>query len=398
MSIIGLLAISALSLVLLYGVNDGNSNNTQPPTDNTINPTTSPYTTPTPNPSYQIKILNKQIPPGYIMGFPVDAGLINGMNVIFIQNSNEKVSIRFTAQLSGTVTKLVVYAYAYEGQPTVRVGLQEDNGGDPNGQWINQNAVGTVQLSSSSGFKIIQLQASVAIAKGQTYHIVIEASEDPLNGIAAVITYQANSLTQPFNPDDPDIVWNDPRMNTLYYDEYSWQEQNKWPIFVVGYSDGTSEGQPYSLDAPWVVYGSTYVGQTLIPASDYKVGEIAFDVSLKANEPQDKLYYQIIDANNNILADGLFAQPSQLTLSQTWIEATLPTPVTLKAGQLYRFVVLSPQTDLANAYHIYGHEFCYDPLIGFGSLQHQLTSSIDGGATWGDNPDADAIFKLTTAG
>ncbi len=391
LSIIVVLAISAVGLFSLYEPDSENGNNTKPPPDNKPNQNS------TPNPTYQTKILNKQIPPGYVMGFPVDAGLIHGMNVVFIHNSNEKISIRFTAKLSGTVTKLVIYAFAYEGQPTVRVGLQEDSEGNPKGQWINENTFGSVQLPSSSGFKSIQLQASAAVTKGQAYHIVIEAAENPLSGTAALITYQANSLTQPFNPDDPDIIWNDAIINTISYDGDSWQEQNKWPIFVVGYSDGTSEGQPYSLVAPWVVYGSTYVGQTIIPASDYKVGKIAFDVSLKANEPQDKLYYQIRDANNNILAEGIFAQPDQLTGMQKWIEATLPTPVTLKAGQLYRFVVLSPQTNLANAYHIYGHEFCYDPLIGYGSLQHQLTSSLDGGATWGDNRDADAIFKLTTS-
>jgi hypothetical protein len=70
----------------------------------------------------------------------------------------------------------------------------------------------------------------------------------------------------------------------------------------------------------------------------------------------------------------------------------------LKAGQLYRIIVLSPQTDLDNAYYLYGHEFSYDPTIGYGGLQHQLTSSLDGGSNWGDNQDADAIFKITTTG
>jgi len=116
-----------------------------------------------------------------------------------------------------------------------------------------------------------------------------------------------------------------------------------------------------------------FVGQTLIPASDYKVGKIAFDVSIKSGAPQDKLSYQVRDSNNNVLAEGVFAERGQLTVSQTWIEVTLPTPVTLKAGQLYRIIVLSPQTDLDNAYYLYGHEFSYDPTIGYGGLQHQLT-------------------------
>ncbi len=346
----------------------------------------------------QIKIVNKQIPPGYVMGFGFDAGLMNGMNVLFIQNSNEKISIRFTAKLSGNITRLVIYGFAYKGQPTVRIGLQEDDGGNPKGQWMNENSFGDVQLSSSSGFKTVQLGTQATITNDTVYHIVVEATDDPWNGTAAVITYQANGFAQPLNPDDPDIIWNDTRMNIISYDGNTWREQNKWPIFIVEYSNGTSEGQPYSLAAPWVVWGSTYVGQALIPASDYNLSKIAFDISLKSAAPQDKLYYQVRNSSNAILAEGVFAEQAQLTVSQTWIEATLPTPVTLKAGQIYRIFVLSPQTDLNNAYFLYGHEFSYNSSIGYGGLQHRLTSSLDGGATWGENPDADAIFKMTNAG
>jgi hypothetical protein len=237
--------------------------------------------------------VNKAIPQGYVMGFPIDGGLTNGMNVVFIQNPNQKVSTRFTAKLSGTVTRLIIYAFAYEGQPTIRVGFQADNGGNPQGQWMTNNAFGNLQPSSSSGFKEVQLGASVTLTKGQVYHIVAEAVQDNRSGTAAIVTYQASGFAQPYNPDDPDITWEDVKMNTLFSDGQSWQEQNKWPIFIIEYSDGQQEGQPYSLIAQWVVYGSTYVGQTLIPASDYQMSKVAFVVSAGSGTPQDNLYHQV---------------------------------------------------------------------------------------------------------
>lgn len=388
LAIIVLLATSTVGAILLSNQPSG-GNNKQ--TNHTSNGGTQNNT------GYEIKILNKTIPADYIMGFPFDGGLIHGMDVLFLKNSGEKASIRFTAKLSGTVTKLVIYAFAYKGQPTVRVGLREDSEGSPKEQWIGANPYGAIQLPSKQGFVTVQLQTAVAITKGQVYHIVIEAAEDPLNGTAALRIYRTNGYAQPYNPDDPDIMWNDTMMNTLFYDGRRWLERNKWPIFAIEYSEGKLEGQPYSLVAPWVVWGSTYVGQAIIPASTYKVGKIAFVVSLKSGTPQDKLYYQIRDSDNNILIEGVFAESSQLTSAQTWIEITLPTPVTLKAGQLYRIILLSPQTDLENAYFLYGHEFSYNYNIGYGGLQHQITSTFNGGVTWGENPDADAIFKLTTA-
>lgn len=383
-AIIAILVLSIFGAIIFKGPSDNG--------DHEPNPSPSP----TPTPTFQPIILNKSIPPGYVMGFPVDGGLTNGMNVVFIQNSNEKISIRFTAKLSGTVTSLVIYAFAYRGKPTIHAGLQEDSGGNPKGQWINENAFGTIQLSSSTGFKSVQLQQGIALTKGQVYHIVMDASNDPLNGTVAVTTYQANGFAQPLNPEDPDIIWNDSQMNILSFDVQGWHQQNRWPIFILRYSDGTMEGQPYSLVAPWVVYGSTFVGQTIMPASEYRVGKIALDISLTSGTPQGNLSYQIRNSNNAILTEGVFAEPDQLTASQKWIEVTLPTPVTLKAGTLYRIIVLSPSSNLENAYYLYGHEFSYNNTIGYGGLQQQLTSSLDSGGHWGENPDADGIFKLTT--
>jgi hypothetical protein len=341
------------------------------------------------------KIVGKQIPPGYVMGDLIDGGLMNGMNVLFINSPTERVSIRFTAQLSGEVTALSIFEQAQEGQPRIRVGLQQDNAGLPKGEWMNQNGFGISQATSNFGFLTVNLQTPVSISKGSIYHVVIEAVDNPLNGTIMVMTYMGKGSGQPLNEEDPDIVWPDTTMNTLSYDGEKWQEENKWPIFVLTYSDGRFEGQPYSLSAQWVVYASTYVGQTIIPASNYTIGKIAFLVGLNGT-PKDKLYYEVRDSSNNVLTNGIFAEASQLTAQRTWIEAALPSPVTLSAGQLYKIVLLSSGTDLGNPYYVFGHEFSYDPSIGYGGLQHQLTSSLDAGSVWADNKDADAIFKLTT--
>ncbi|MDH7555826.1 MAG: hypothetical protein ACQXXL_08260 [Candidatus Methanosuratincola sp.] len=331
-----------------------------------------------------------------VVGFPVDAGLHNGKDVMWIRTPDQKVSIRFTARISGTASSLAFYAFAYEGQPTVRVGIQGDSEGLPDGEWINDNSV-LVQLNQITGFRAVDLASGVQIQSGEEYHIVVEAAEDPLNGSAGVFVYYANGFGQPFNPINPDIIWNDTAMSVLAHSGQSWVEKNKWPIFVIKYTNGAMEGQPYSLAAPWVVWGDTYVGQTFVPTKDYKITKIAFDVSTKQAAPQDKLYYQIRGPNNQILANGVFAEPGQLTAWQCWVEVELPSPVALKAGETYRIVLLSPGSSLENAYLLYGHEFCYNSSIGYGGHRHAITSSFDGGERWADNYDADAIFRLTVS-
>ncbi|MGP3667452.1 MAG: hypothetical protein ACKD6N_06485 [Candidatus Bathyarchaeota archaeon] len=378
--IITVLTLSVLAIIPL--LNKPVENKTQPQTTNTTPP---------------IKILNKIIPPNYTFGLPFDGGLVSGMDVVFLQNPNQKISIRFTAKTSGIATKLVIYTFAYQGEPTINVGLREDNKGQPKNQWINMNAYNTITPPSKQGFITVQLKSNIEIKKGQVYHIYIEAAENQLNGTLAMRTYRTNGFAQPYNPEDPDILWSDSKMNILFYDGQNWREQNKWPIFAIEYTDGKIEGQPYSLIAPWVVWGSTYVGQMITPASNYTVGKIAFVVSLKSGLSQDNLYYQIRNSTNHILVEGVFIEKNQLTSKQQWVEVTLPTPVTLKAGQLYRIILLSPQSNLENAYYLYGHEFSYNHRIGYGGLQHQITSSHNGGNTWAENPDADAVYKITTS-
>jgi hypothetical protein len=331
-----------------------------------------------------------------VIGNPIDIELKNGMNVEFIENSKEKISIRFTAKLSGEATSLAINALASGGQHRIRVGIQEDNNGTPKGEWINEYGFGISQVGGDEGFITVNLQRGVPISKGKVYHIVIEPAENVTSDKIPILTYMTNGFAQPFNNDNQDIVWNDTKMNVLFYDGNGWREENKWPIFVIGYSDNRSEGQPYSLAAPWVIHDQVYVGQEFLPSSDYRIGKIAFVVSLKA-EPKDKLYYEIRDSNNTVMAKGLFAEKSNLTIWQTWIEATLHSPVTLKKGEIYKIALLSPRTDLDNAYNVYGDEFTYNASIGYGALQNHLSISYDAGSTWSAWEDADTIFKLTAA-
>jgi len=342
-----------------------------------------------------VKIVNKNILPGYIMGNPLDMDLRTGMSPLFLEGPEERISIRFTAQLSGEVSTLAIKAFATGEQNKILVGLQDDVSGQPNGIWISEDGFGIMDVPKQNKFLTINLQKSVSLSKEKVYHLVIKATEVSVGSRIFISTYSANSLAQPLNDEDPDIVWSDLMMNTLFYDGEDWKEEDKWPIFVVGYSDGRCEGQPYSLKAPWVIYKSTYVGQLIIPASDYSVGKIAFVVA-KKNEASDRLYYEIRDQKNEVISTGLFATQDQITDRNSWVEVSLTSPVKLTAGKLYRIVLLSPGTEFENSYLLYGHEFSYNNSIGYGGLQHQITTSTSAGETWFENKDADAIFKITT--
>ena len=329
-----------------------------------------------------------------IIGNPTDVQLIMAMEVLDIKDAKEMVSIRFTAKYPGDV-KTVVVDLASDKYNNLLVGLQKDNQGIPSGEWINKNAFGMAQ-QKDKGFVTIDLQQPAHLEKGKVYHLVIQSSKSNNTSDEILVkVYPANNLVQPFNDNNLDILWPDPAINTLFYNGKEWQEENKWPIFVIKYSNGMSQGQPYSLDAPWVINGDLYVGQAFTPSSDYQLEKFSFVVNANG-KPQDKLYYEIRDSANQIIKKGVFAEPDQLAVAKRWIEISLDSPVLLGKDQLYRFILLSPKTDLKNSYKVIGHEFTYDNKLGYGGLQNYLTVSYDAGHSWNRWDDADTIFKLTT--
>ncbi len=328
-----------------------------------------------------------------IIGNPTDIGAAVGMRSILLTGPEEKISFRFTAKNSGDV-QAIAFSLLTGNYSSLRGGLQEDEGGNPGGEWLGLPGVGKGPVDVNE-FMEIRLEQPAPISRGKVYHLVIQAVDPVIDNGMRVKVYHLNSQVQPLNDDNYDVPWPDPMMSTLYYDGKAWVEENHWPIFVVKYSDGRSEGQPYSLAAPWVIAGARYVGQQFVASSNYIVDKFGFSVSVDG-KADDDLYYEVRDSNNKVMEKGLFAKADQLGLQRKFVEVKLDSPLTLKKDELYRFVLLTPGTQLTEPYHVYGHEFTYDSKIGYGALRHILTISYDGGTTWHRWEDADTIFSLST--
>ena len=354
------------------------------------------------------QLLRKTIPANYKFGNFFDNGLLVGMQASELNNPDQIHSIRFTNKHSGEINAITLNL-STKSTIEVIVGIQEDNGtGYPSGNWKNEESYvkTVVQGRDRPPF---ELPKSYQVSKDTVYHIVLQIAptsstnltpEESLKNYEEelplfVIHYKENTPHQPFNPEDPDIYWPDPAINTLLYNGVDWMVLNKWPVYLLSYVDGTVDGQPYTLKANWVVQENRPVGQTIIPHSNYKVSKFALVVSKNGNPPDD-LYYGIQDLNNTLLASGLFAKSGDLTKNVSLIEISLDEPIDFKAGELYRFYVYSPIPRGEDHYNLFGHEFSLNNTVGYGGQINRLTTSSDF-EHWGDWYDADAVFVLTTS-
>ena len=354
------------------------------------------------------QILRKTIPPNYTFGNFFDNDLLSGMIWSELENSDQIHSIRFTNKQNGEINSITLNLLLHSAREVI-VGIQEDDGkGYPSGTWNNEESYVKTVLQSRQDVNYFELPKGFKVSKDKVYHIVIQmvaissknlTSEDPTQNIeeetpVLIILYQGNTPHQPFNPEDPDIYWPDPAINSLHYNGVEWTILDHWPTYLLKYVDGTVDGQPYTLKAPWVVRENRAVGQTLIPHSDYKISKLAFVVSKNGN-PADDLFYGVKDLNNNLLASGIFAKSDELTKKISFMEISLDDPIDLKAGELYRFYVYSPIPKGDDSYNLFGHEFSFNQTAGYGGQIHRLTTSSDH-EHWGDWYDADVVFAFTT--
>jgi len=335
------------------------------------------------------KNLNKKTTPGNFFGFPVDSR----MSVLEATNSQEKFSVRFTSKFSGNVSNILL-PMETNMDDEVKVGLQESIDGYPSGIWLASNTAYPYPISfPSTNVLGINFTQNVPIESGKIYHIVMEPTIKNNDDTVKLRVYKNNWQINSLDHTDPDETWMDPSINTLFFDGESWMITEKWPSFVIKYSNGVSDGQPYTLFAPWIIGEKRYVGQAVIPYSNYEVDEIAFVVATKGN-PMDDLYYAIYDSENNVMRNGTFAKKEEIKTIEHWWSKSIRPPITLDSGKLYRVVLYSPNSSLKNGYFVYGHEFMLDKTLGFGSTIHHLTARFHGPENWVEWYDADVAFKF----
>jgi len=329
------------------------------------------------------------------IGFPIGTEEVPSIRPLILADPAEKVSFRFTAKHGGEVRSLGINLLQSTGNETAfRVGLQENEGGRPSGEWLTFPENGNTR-ADLRGYITIDLKEPVTLVRDKVYHLVIETTE-PAVDASNQLRIRVYDIYAPFQPlnDEQDVPWSDPAMNALFYDGSSWKTSNVWPIFVLNFSDGKAIGQPYSLAAQWVIYGQRHTGQEIVPSVNLVVEKFGFSVALDG-EPDDNLCYEIRDSSNKILTHGLFAAPDDLVLHPDFVEVRLDPPLTFEKDKPYKIVLFSHGSTPENPYHLYGHEFSYDATIGYGGLKHILTTSYDSGTKWNRWEDADTIFALT---
>ncbi len=304
-----------------------------------------------------------------------------------LSNSAYTISLRFTATNSKEVSALRFYLQEERGtSPTYRYGLQADNEGEPSGIWLGNNNQGYGDYqATATGWQTITLNENVSLNQDTVYHLVIEHQTGTING--------GNNIelrrSQPLNLLHAFDGSADRQSNILFSEDSgaSWLIQNHQPIYILEFSDGSYEGNPYETSEEHQIYGANYFGQQFTPAKDTIISSVGINVSENDQGPEADLILSLYNVTDNLL----LATTTLTTLDQitngvyAWQEFYFTSPLTLTAGKIYRIYISSPEAD-ETVYYIIRSESHLDDFalnsINYGYISSFYVVSTDGGSSW----------------
>ena len=308
-----------------------------------------------------------------------------------IDAANKQAAIRFTAQAAKAVTAFRLFVHNNQsGSKTFRYGLQEDSGGLPGGAWL---AYRDLIITGSSGWLTVTLVSSVNVTSGHVYHIVVQPIDPPNKAIAL-------RATTPVNASRLYDQSSDPMANTLFFNGSTWTVQGRQPVYMLDFSDGTSEGSPCHMASYASVFGELSEAERFaLSGTDRIVTQVAACLRREGNPPDDCGFVLYDITHSQEMASGTIVRASEVTTAFAWYTADLSTPVTIVAGTQYRLSFRTSGGSTTDRYHLLmTYNFDADPYNSrnFGGLGCFNETSMDGGATWPESwRNYDITFRLS---
>jgi hypothetical protein len=252
--------------------------------------------------------------------------------------------------------------------PLYRVGIMADSGGNPSGTYLGS---GTVTPTIEWDWVHATLDTAVNLVAGTTYWIVCKYESGTVGGSNYARQYLRNAgFSELYNYDSQD---GDFATYLSSNGGSSWTPQTgNGAIFLIN----KMFGSPITSYTQGRIYGARLRGQKIYFRQNLVINRIAFYVH-KGGTPPNDLTYEIRDVStNSVLKSGTIADKDNITTSWSRIEAILDSPLTLVAGEGYRFVCGTTGGDTSNYFDVYA-----DSL--YGTVESSFYNATYGGAVWG---------------
>ncbi len=329
--------------------------------------------------------------------------IANTTTYIYSLNAaNRRVSMRFTAQQSSNVNQIRIYIDSQRNGANVnyQYGIQADDDSSnhyPSGTFLASNTASF----GATGWQTINLTSPAPLVAGNVYHLVVQWSgsgQTPSNS-----RYINIRASLPNNSIVPKSGRSDPSANTLRYNGTSWLALNQQPIYLLGFSDNTFEGNPYDTRASRNIYGTRFEGETFTLTTQREVAGVALYVASSANNlPNDNLYVSLYDLTagvNLVNPPETFIDVATTTLgtSFSWVEHNFSSSITLPANHQFRLYFSSPGSSSNRNYLISNQSnpnLVEYNTLNWDGINSLTTRSTNSGGSFTDSSFVDLSYYL----
>ncbi|HPI03550.1 MAG TPA: hypothetical protein PKZ78_06915 [Candidatus Goldiibacteriota bacterium] len=274
---------------------------------------------------------------------------------VSLNSSVKRLSYRFTASFDMTTSSLWLYSGTKSGSASYEIGIQTDSNGVPSGTYLNGSTTTSLNANDWTQVNI----TTVALTKGQIYHILITSSN------ASASAYNNLAYSFPGHKLFPKNQEFDGNAQVLEYNGM-WQGANLgeggMPIFLIDESGATEFGNPfmypyyYSIHAAGtsgVTTDDSVAGEEIVwNAPNTSITGVEFYVR-KYGNPGESLKYRIINVTDSVVvADDVFADSLNISTSYTW-KRVMFTPVIFETGKTYRiYLYADGASESLNEYQV----------------------------------------------
>lgn len=334
-----------------------------------------------------------------------------------IQN-HSKVAHRFVATGSRIMSARFqqrggdVYSGGNGGR--VKIGIQGDAGGHPDGTWVGATATYAPGNQGSTGWtKYDAVAIDATVAPGKTYYLVFENTDpSPQSNyfsINEIFMYKESPLYQ----GQRQPKWPDADVAALDFNNGAWVTHRETPVHDLGYSDGSHQGQGYvgmiggipGLPGSAVSYatisGANRVRSTIKPKTPIVFSKGA--VRVRHISGTDPLVITAYDDNGGAISVSVPAAQIQITIDPKTGQVIPPGGdnggavwVPFDFGHSFQIVSGGLRVETATALYTAspiraGTDVGFDPSLSFPDGEFQI--SVDSGNTW-KSPYAGSILDL----
>ena len=331
---------------------------------------------------------------------------IGSRNGFDLAASTGMIGVRFTAQQTKNVDKILIYITSVTGtSPTYRTGLQGESSGIPDGTWLGPTNNGYKDAQFSAGWNELVLDEDVSLTADTDYFIVVEYNSGTIDGsnyVRVAYSVGGSDSYQPLNKSNSNINFYDSTgtIRTSTNSGSSWAlVSNSIGIYLFNFDDATYEGIPHdaSADTTESISGANWKSQKISVSGNQTIRAIGFVVG-EVGPPNGDLLYEIRDSGETVLRSGTLISASDF--SEDWYDVTLSSALSLTGGSTYRFVLKSPDTS-SGFYRVEKATTTDSAPYNaetYGGTASCYSESSNSGTDWTDETNGDIRIRLSDTG